>query len=199
MSRRIIGLAGLAGSGKDTVAQYISDWCSGFARQNRKVVLAAPIKDAALSMFGAFGITHDHVYGPSELRSAQIGNLVRDDGEPLTVRYVLQTLGTDCGRALWGSNIWVDIAMRKAHAADVWVSVVTDCRFNNEFQALSDDPAGELWHVVRPGAGLSGAAGAHASELDLDGPVLLDLRTHVIDNSGTLDDLRAAVARALHG
>ena len=189
----IIGIAGKAGSGKDTVAALIAE-----AEPTTVMSFATPIKEAAMLIFAPHGITHDQVYGPSELRNTQIGDLCRPDGEPLTVRHVLQTLGTDWGRKCCYPNIWVDLALRAAQQANALV-VFTDCRFDNEFQALHAAGA-QLWHVDRPDhtSGLSDQAASHASEQDLSGSLLRQLRTHFISNNKTLENLATVVARFMH-
>lgn len=188
--KRFIGIAGSAGVGKDTVAQFIAE----IAPEGTVVsaALADPLKQA-LSIW--WGIPDGTLYGPSCARSAQIGNLTFANGDPITVRKALQLLGTEFGRDMLYTNVWVDITLQRvAHMMrfpTVQTVVVTDCRLDNEFQAVRD-ARGELWHVTRPGFE---PGGDHRSERDQGGQRILQLRTHHIANDGTLDDLRALVAQ----
>ena len=69
--------------------------------------------------------------------------------------------------------------------------VIPDVRFRNEAEAVKA-AVGFLLRVVRPGAGLGGAAGEHASETELaDGDSLFDAR---IVNDGTLEEFEGRVA-----
>lgn len=114
------------------------------------------------------------------------------DGTPLTPRRVLQTLGTEFGRTIH-PDVWVRLTLTPPNS-DTDVVVIADCRFDNEFRAIRR-ARGELWHVERSVAGLDGEAGEHASERDLDGPILRELRTCHIQNDDTLDVLKDRVAR----
>lgn len=215
---KIIGIAGVAGSGKDTVAGMIKERVghAGF----HQVRFADPIKDAVLAIFNRpppYRVYYDQVFGSSELREKQIGNLVTNDGKPFTIRYALQTMGTELGRVYWNKDIWAKIGIGTAQAIARLdrVVIITDCRFDNEFELLRE-AGGELWHLERPGAGLTGdwprwkwvkrvpaekraswMLTSHPSERDLQGPRLRELRTHHLMNDAGLDTLSAAVGRLL--
>lgn len=57
---------------------------------------------------------------------------------------------------------------------------------------------GVVWRVVRPGAGAPGEAGTDVTETALKS-MASDRFDRVIANDGTLDDLDAAVRKALTG
>lgn len=179
---RVLGISGVAGSGKDTLADLLSNY--GFV----KMAFADPIKRAAAEWFDW---PEEALWGPSELRSVpdpRFGGL--------TPRRALQFLGTEVGRALW-PNVWVDLLLRRArrHLEEYPTFrgvVVSDVRFRNEVDLLRAAGA-ELVRVVRPGAGLSGAAAAHQSEAEMAGIPDEDFDV-VLRNDGTLEDLRARAA-----
>ncbi len=138
----IIGISGLAGSGKDTVANFLrSDF------NYLSISLADPLKRMCRD---AFDFSEEQLWGPSEKRNApdlryprahsweekghrevscsccgQTTHLrmieddlfVPDEEETkpchLTPRFALQRLGTDWGRVCY-PNIWVGITMRTA-------------------------------------------------------------------------------------
>lgn len=176
----IVGIIGKAGSGKSTAAELIR------ARFNGEVVsLADPIKQIAQ---GLFGFTNEQLWGPSANRNAPDARFTRPDGEPLTPRYALQTLGS------WGrdcyESIWIDAALRLA--AKHRVAVIPDVRYPNEAEAI-ERAGGVLIRIVRPGAGLEGDAGRHPSETAQEG-----IRAHAeVLNDGTIEDLRVRLAMLL--
>lgn len=71
--------------------------------------------------------------------------------------------------------------------------VITDCRFRNEVESILD-AGGRVYRVVRDTAGETTTTGtaAHTSELEQQGIEDEEL-TGVIENNGTLDDLRTAI------
>jgi hypothetical protein len=178
--KRLIALSGRAGSGKDTVASMIP----GAVRMS----FAEPLKRFCMEVFGW---TEAQVFGPSELRNVPDPRYVRHTGELLTPRHALQTLGTEWGRGC-SEDVWAQLGVRRALASPADVVVITDCRFVNEARAVRS-VGGEVWRVVRPGAGLVGAAGLHASEAEQESPEFLALVTRTIENGGTLSDLLESV------
>lgn len=198
----IIGISGLAGSGKDTVADHLVRH-HGFV----KVALADPLKRICREVFD---FTDEQLWGPSEMRNKpdlRYGKPVQvlvdqDEYETrtqyLTPRHALQQLGTEWGRACY-PNVWVEYAIRvaktllkKDYPANGSVNayhamtglrfshfpyvpgrtelpkgvVIPDVRFKNEADAIHA-AGGKIWRISRPGAGLAGAAGQHASEQEI--------------------------------
>jgi hypothetical protein len=157
----IIGLTGLAGSGKDAVADALVAWHGFF-----KIALADPMKEACQRWFGW---SDEDLWGPSENRN-------RPDARwgGLTPRRALQTLGTEWGRALH-PDVWIEQALRVMRGSrDCFV--IPDVRFANEADAIRR-AGGRVVRVLRAGAGLPGEAGAHASEagaFDVDGVLIND-------------------------
>lgn len=131
----------------------------------------------------------------------------------LSPRIVLQTLGTEWGRAI-KSDVWVrrtlDIAEQLQKNPKLSYSrksglhmiptpkvtpmvIVTDGRFQNELE-YHRDAEGHTVLITRPTEDQTVGIEAHASEhLDLD----LSMIHTVIDNDGTLEDLKLKVAEAL--
>jgi hypothetical protein len=136
----------------------------------------------------------------------------------LTPREALQQLGTEWGRRMWGDT-WIAMALRRASGflngirvkkpgadahtfAPNWiierhdVVVVSDVRFVNEVRAIREI-GGEVWRIERPNAGLGGDFGKHLSETEQEDPQITEMLTATIDNSSTLEALRAIVDFAL--
>jgi len=168
----LVGICGKAGSGKDTVGDYLIDRY-GF----KKIALADPIKRLVKDIFALDDYT---VYD----RVAREQELGRWPG--WTVRKLLQFIGTELFReqidnAIWVKSLWYKISDDKENNY-----VVSDVRFPNELQFFKDNAKeGEFFalKIVRPGyEGNVGLAG-HASEAyDLEGD-------EEIINDGTEEDL----------
>lgn len=194
--KRIIALAGRAGSGKNTVATMLGGHETSFAE---------PLKRFCQEVFA---FTDEQLFGPSECRNAPDLRYPRAcegcssktcDGSDgwcpgvtyLTPRYALQTLGTEFGRSCY-ENVWADLGVRRALACPAPLVVITDCRFVNEAKAVRA-AGGEVWRIVRPGAGLAGAAALHPSEAEQESTEFLALVTRTVENVGSLSDLRSRV------
>jgi hypothetical protein len=116
----LLGLCGLAGSGKDTVADRL------VSHHNYvKVSFADPLKRICKEVFE---FSDEQLWGPSEKRNAadyRYPRTVKEyldekTGEPikvredfLTPRFALQLLGTEWGRQCY-QGVWVEYALRVA-------------------------------------------------------------------------------------
>jgi hypothetical protein len=56
----------------------------------------------------------------------------------LSPRLVLQTLGTEYGRAIFGDDVWILHALSKAATSTAPLAVIVDGRFNNEVIAVRE-------------------------------------------------------------
>lgn len=174
----IIGLAGKAGAGKDTVADLLVKH-----HDFQKIAFSDPMKRFCKEVFGW---SDEQLWGPSELRNLPDNSRRMTNGQGLTPRRALQLLGTEFGRACY-EDVWVDYAIRRARDIGGPV-VITDVRFQNELDALHK-VGGKVWYISREGAGLMGDAALHASE---NGLVQADC-DRVILNEGSLSDLEDTI------
>jgi hypothetical protein len=173
----LIGLYSPApGCGKTAVAQTLHD--HGYAR----VPLAGALKGMACEFLTQIGYDR-----------AEAERLVWLDKETVipelrvSVRHILQTLGTEWGRSCIHSGVWI-YAWSRACAQHELV-VVDDVRFLNEAVEV-EARGGQMWLITRPGVeDVSG----HASEGGLE-RFKFDA---VIHNDGSLADLRAKVLALL--
>jgi hypothetical protein len=183
MSRiQLIGIAGRAGSGKDTVAQLIHDMVADGAYIRP---FALPIKQACVAMFGI----PMKFWGEPGLKNELI------PGFDVSYRHVMQTIGTDWGRYLVDKDLWLKLAQ---HAYERWDGaeskrdrffIVPDVRFENEATWIRNE--GILIHLTRPGNTIELAN--HASEKG----VAIDRNDLTLPNNGTLEELRDNVAHLL--
>ena len=128
----IVGVCGLIGSGKDTIADYLVN-----IHQFRRDSFAASLKDAVSAVFG-----WDRDMLEGRTRSSREW---REQIDPwwshrlqilsLTPRWVLQNWGTEVLRHGFHEDIWVASLENKLRqkSDDVMIS---DCRFPNEIQAI---------------------------------------------------------------
>jgi hypothetical protein len=130
----ILGVTGLIGSGKDTIADYLVTE-HGFKR----VSFAASLKDAVAAVFGW---DRDLLEGTTK-QSRQWREEVdtwwatRLNIPHLTPRWVLQHWGTDVLRNHFHTDIWVASVENKLRQTKDNV-VITDCRFSNEVNAIKN-------------------------------------------------------------
>ena len=82
--------------------------------------------------------------------------------EGRTPRLAMQTLGTEWGRALIGSNVWVNATLNRIKSLDK--VVITDMRFKNEANAVHDISGAASVRIVRPGREQKGL---HPSEVEI--------------------------------
>lgn len=176
---RYIGLSGYARSGKDTVAGILIEYgWTRFAFAD-KLKLAVKLLNPTLEWNQFDGATTVQAaleeHGPERTKE-----LFPE------YRRLLQVMGTEVGRDMFGENFWVEQALREVAENDL--AVFTDCRFPNEAQAIKER-GGEVWRIQRPGYG---PVNGHASETSLDDWAF----DRVIANDGDLTALRPKVLSA---
>lgn len=203
---KVIGLMGAKTAGKDTVAQIIMELNPLFIRVAfadilKKMSLAIdPIVKWNLGEDGYQGILCEYDdYGFDEwenIEYARLSTVVTMFGWDAAktvpeVRQFLQRLGTEGGRECIDENVWVDATVAKLDFDSDAKYVFTDVRFPNEIEKVLSYADSQIWRVDR--AAVDNQVDIHPSELAW--------RSHVpdvvIQNSGTFDELREAVQKAL--
>jgi hypothetical protein len=205
--KRIIAVAGLIGSGKDTVANYLTNH-HGFMRMS----FASSLKDAVSVIFGWPREMLEGVTKTSrEWREQQDEWWSNRLGMNITPRWVLQNWGTEVLRHHFHDHIWIaSLEYRLLHTKDD--IVITDARFKNEIDAIKRlggittrivrGPAPEWYEAaVSYNRGERGnmtwalsrskleTAGIHASEYSSVG---LDYDC-ILTNDGTIDELNQQI------
>ncbi len=152
----IIGLAGYAQSGKDTVASILVN-----DHHFHRIAFADIMKEMLYRLDPVIGMkSDDSFHRVSDLVSAYGWEKAKESKE---VRSLLQRLGTEAGRELFGEDHWVNICFEQNLSANGWL-VVSDVRFPNEADAIRNR-GGKVYRVRRPGYG---PVNFHASETSLD-------------------------------
>lgn len=127
----IIGVTGFIGSGKDTVADYLTTF-HGFKR----VSFAASLKDAVSSVFGwDRDLLEGSTKSSREWREQKDVWWSERLGMNITPRWVLQYWGTDVLRNYFHTDIWVASVENKLRQTKDNI-VITDCRFANEVNVI---------------------------------------------------------------
>jgi hypothetical protein len=192
-SVRIISLSGLAGAGKDSVADYL---CAEHGYE--RISFAAVLKDCCAAIFGW---DREMIEGRTaearekreyvdEWWSARLGI------EGFTPRKALQQLGTDVMRTHFHPDIWLAALERRILARPGGKFVITDCRFPNELACLRRLGA-VIWWIRRGvtppwwSAAKEGETipGVHLSETLWISTVACDPAAVEICNDGALEDL----------
>jgi hypothetical protein len=168
----VLGLSGWARSGKDTIAN-----CMVENHGYLKMSFADPLKDALEALNPKVDISG--YYMPLATGLKLVGGWEGIKGHSTEVRPLLQRMGTEVGREMFGENFWVDAAIDRI--PDGSKVIFADVRFPNEAKAIKD-LGGQVWRVERVGYE---AANGHISEHALD-DYEFDER---IRNTGTVEDL----------
>jgi len=198
----IIGICGFIGSGKDTIADYLTNF-HGFRRES----FANSLKDAVAQVFG-----WDRIM--LEGRTTQAREW-REQVDPwwaerlnmpnLTPRWILQYWGTEVCRRAFHDDIWIASLENKLRNSKDNI-VISDCRFPNEIKSIK--AAGGLivcvergilphWYdiAIQANKGVESAVkwlkeeNIHASETSWLGTTF----DHKFDNNGSIDSLYSQV------
>lgn len=209
-----IGIVGLAGTGKDTVAQMLSEF-SGLP----VVALAKPLHDAVIHIWGKDYLERDkkeqqHIFGNNAFewfyewhikrlsewdlrygiitertlaKLGIIGTIFQEKGklrETISPREFMQLYGTEFWREIY-PEIFIKLACDQYESC-----IISDIRFENE-ASMCD----RLIVVKRNGVE---PVNAHSSELfAVSGFEHINIPYQVIENNGTLDDLKESVKKCI--
>ena len=204
----IIGVCGFIGSGKDTIADYLTNF-HGFRRES----FANSLKDAVAHVFG-----WDRTMLEGRTKQAREW---REQVDPwwserlnmpnLTPRWILQYWGTEVCRRAFHDDIWIASLENKLRNSTDNI-VISDCRFPNEIKSIRN-AGGIVIRVIRGeepnwfedavsmNLGSQGnmtwalskermsKLGIHASETAWVGTKF----DHMLDNNNTIDELFAQI------
>ncbi len=212
----IIGLAGLAGSGKDTVANFIVE-----KHEFVRVSFADALKDASAVLFSW---PRDMLEGDTiesrEWREQVDSYWSAKFGYAVTPRIMLQKFGTDVCRGHLHDDIWINCVEKKLqenHKNNL-NTIITDVRFPNEVKMIrnaggkvfrvkrGDEPA--WWDLaIKANSLYPLSRGSDKASVDhITNKLEIEYNLHIsewawigtsfdsiINNNGTLEDLNEAV------
>ena len=180
----LIGLVGLIGSGKDTVAARLVEQHS-FKRDS----FAKSLKDATANIFGWDREMLEGQTNESRKWREQPDIFWSERfGKTVTPRWILQYFGTEVCRGGMLDSVWVDSLVARYQGEN---TVISDTRFVNEIKTIRDH-GGKIVLIRRgevPSREVMQASGAHQSEWDWIGCKF----DYTIDNTGTLEELNHSV------
>jgi len=190
-----IVLSGKKQTGKDTAALMASKMLYEANKTFKITAFAEVLKDAAITVLG---LDRDLVYGTNEDKETPTRVLwdtfplsirfkYRETwymplrSGPMTIRDVLQVMGTDIFRTMFDFNVWANAPFNRDWG-NLDVVIISDCRFPNE-KTVTEDHSGVIIRLERK----TGLKDGHSSETALDG------RTFecVYNNNGSMEDLEA--------
>jgi hypothetical protein len=179
---RLIGLTGLAGTGKDTVREML-ERDHGFTG----LAFADPIRQMIRTLLAENGFDPEYMDDRAlkELPIPALG---------VSYRNLAQTLGTEWGRKCMGRRFWLQIAhafiieQRRQGGREF---VVSDVRFANEAEWIKE-AGGEVWRIER-------RAAAPVRDHESERHVVAIEADRVIVNNGTVEDLWCQVSALVGG
>jgi GTPase SAR1 family protein len=180
MRQTVIALMGPIGSGKTTIANMLRDE-HGFVA----IKFASFLKDMLRTLYASAGLNQ------TETERRIEGDLKESPCAILrgkTPRWAMQSLGTEWGRDLIATDLWLHLGVERARRSGPARIVFEDCRFLNEAETLRRELQAEIWDIRG-----RGRACEHISEKER----YEIYPTIIIHNTGTIEDLRYKVRYAM--
>jgi hypothetical protein len=177
MTSSVIGLTGYAQAGKDTVGSILVE------RGYKRLSFADNVREAIWRLnpmvprrvFSDYNDDYDVWHTAQEW--VELWGWERVKVDLPEMRRLLQVMGTEVGREMFGEESWVEMVARQVSQHEK--VVITDVRFPNE-AAFVRSVGGRVIRIERLG---NRPVNQHASEK-------LDFRVDmVIPNNGTIEDL----------
>jgi len=154
----IIGLSGRKGSGKSSVADQLRLALISMEIPSSVVSFATPMRLMMEELLAYSGVVNPASY----LRDPKLKEQDLHALGGKSVRYLMQTLGTEWGRDCVAEDLWVTLGINKALFNECPVVIIDDVRFPNEAEAIQNT-GGWVFHIKRPQAE-HGDVDAHPSE-----------------------------------
>lgn len=173
------GSGDIAGCGKDTVAEMIQEEIGGTVYG-----FADPLYEMIRVGFGIDGKSPE--WQDRAKKSAPIDWLSKNNRD-ISLRTLLETLGTEWGRNIIADNLWTRLA-RQAMIKSPKGLIIRDLRFQNEVDWIRWE-GGTIVYVIRPNYNVSGATKNHPSNV----PLPDSCADFIISNDSTLEELRKKI------
>jgi hypothetical protein len=170
-----VGFSGKKQVGKDTATQMAVEMLCIAGKRVAVTAFAGPLKRLCVEIIG---LSHEGVYGtdaqknelshvlwdnmPNEIRSKYSTDGIWPRSGRMTNREVLQVVGSDIFRNLFGQDVWARAPFRQDWN-DFDVVIFTDCRFPNE-KSVTEEHGGSIIRLERH----TGLSDNHISETALD-------------------------------
>ena len=129
----IIAFAGRKQSGKSTLCTQVVNFIYDLEQLEDTAVIynfADPLKNVCMDILG---LSFEQCHGTDNQKN-ELVNCYKD-GNQMTARQVLQTVGTEFFRSIQ-HNVWADATIRRIQQDNPLVALIGDCRFPNEVEAV---------------------------------------------------------------
>ncbi len=196
----IIGICGLIGSGKGTVADILVE-----NHNFTKLSFADRLKDGVASVFNWDRDMLEGDTDRSRIWREKIDEYwTNETGFDVTPRLILQLFGTDCMRNGFFDGIWVSLVKKQIIENPETNYIIPDVRFPNEVKMIHSVQGqvwqtrrGELpdWFINKRDNNIDPIT-VHASEwawIDQDSAF-----EQIIQNNGSLDELQNTVEKIIN-
>jgi hypothetical protein len=188
--------------GKDTAVGMAKNILVSAGRSVKVTAFAEVLKSIAIDVLG---LDKNLVYGSNKDKET-VTHIVWDDfplrirfkyrkswWRPfrvgrMTIREVLQVMGTDVFREMFEYDVWARSPFRNNPSGSYDVVLITDCRFPNE-RRMTEEYDGFVVRLTRD----TGLSDDHPSELALDNATF----EFNYENNGSLDELQDFVRETL--
>ena len=194
---KIIGISGKMGSGKDTVGSILQVLSAAGYQDSEDIakIVANPflMLNTKFTKFNDWKVKKyakklkqiasiltgipEEKFEDQEFKLTNLDPCWNSNGQPMTVRTLLQKIGTECMRDNLHNSTWANALFADWNKSENWI--VTDVRFPNE--AIEIVKRGGI--IVRVDRNIN--TGNHPSETGLDNFAF----DYVIPNKKTLEDL----------
>ena len=139
----VIGLTGPAGCGKSTMARHLVE-----QHEFVELAFADPIRDMLAAMLRIDRAPLDKLLSDRKYKESPLPDI------GASPRRLMQTLGTEWGRTLINSDLWVQLIEQRIEYVEIALRheyrgiVISDVRFENEANFVRS--RGMLLHISRP-------------------------------------------------
>lgn len=188
----LIGITGVAGSGKDTFADFLQ---AESALTSVRRSFSGPLKAIVSSVYGeAYGVPRTAFYGSQVEKKADLAEY----GLPgVSGRSIAQLIGTEgfreCG-APHTRDVWVRLLIAQYRATPEHLTVVTDLRFPEECEAIHAEGGWTIRMLRTPVGDVCGGIREHSSEAHVGH---LPVKYSVDNRDLSLNDLRVQARQFL--
>lgn len=186
----IVAFAGKKQSGKTSSCDFVRHSFHAMHNNQQKTSqeieceiynFADPLKRMCIDILG---FTENQCYGTDDNKNEKVNCFWPNTKNQMTAREVLQYVGTDIFRSMQ-TNVWANATIRKIQKSKEKLSLIADCRFPNEVEAIKN--AGGI--VIKLNRNLYQSS--HISENSLDDDIYdqsnFDL---IIDNSDMTENTK---------
>jgi hypothetical protein len=155
VTKKLVGIAGRKGHGKDTAAAVL------LVNDYENVKFAGALKEMVRAFLRYVGVEEDTI---ERMVEGDLKEVPNEHFGGKTPRFVMQTLGTEWGRDTIFDRLWINAFASRAKQFDA--VVCTDMRFPNEVEEVKA-LGGVTIRIERPSAQRTGADD-HPSEAMID-------------------------------